>query len=605
MNKEEIKALFEEALRGISDVEADYWIPKSGNLVSAYDGATYPAVDMVRLSGIGFVHKTQVDKYYKCIACNKYHLLKEDTLKMSSGEGYICNECYRRNSRYKKCNDCGEIIDVYQERYASDSNGKYYCVLCKEHYSVCDQCGIILNGDEREHGGRTLCPSCYRDVRGHRIRGYEHTTSSTLYKMDDEPDTDRYFGIELEIGGGGYDNDDMADHIYTELDELVVCKSDSSVSNGFEIATMPMTYKKHLSYKHAWDSIFDRAYDEGFESNEDVNCGMHIHVSRKAFGATPEKINENIDKLLYIFEGFWSEVEEFSRRDSSQISDWCNRYLDSSRNMTKKKVKDQKDRKRGDRYMAVNLTNSRTIEFRIFNGTLELSVFYANLQLVNRLMDIITTMSEDEIMDLTWSDIVSGCKDEMPELDSYGRRVMLNGTKKLSESYTEPTPTTIDTGCSFKMLPVGTAVRIARDLGDSVGGVYVNSAMRTKSECWAKIEGYTFDNRNYRIRFDGDSHLNDFTWNIGMFDTFLLPEGTKVTVVDNIGSICDEDRDYENFGTSPEMEELAGEVVTVSNTGYRVRSVTHKIEEDERKWSWAPYMFKETLELYLKMTGRL
>jgi hypothetical protein len=57
------------------------------------------------------------------------------------------------------------------------------------------------------------------------------------------------------------------------------------------------------------------------------------------------------------------------------------------------------------RYAAVNLCNRNTIEFRLFRGTLKYNTLIAAIELVNKICDIATDMTDDEIQLLSLSDL--------------------------------------------------------------------------------------------------------------------------------------------------------------------------------------------------------
>jgi hypothetical protein len=69
------------------------------------------------------------------------------------------------------------------------------------------------------------------------------------------------------------------------------------------------------------------------------------------------------------------------------------------------------------RYAAVNLCNRNTIEFRLFRGTLKYNTLIAAIELVNKICDIATNMTDDEIQLLSWSEFVSTLTE--PELILY------------------------------------------------------------------------------------------------------------------------------------------------------------------------------------------
>lgn len=66
-----------------------------------------------------------------------------------------------------------------------------------------------------------------------------------------------------------------------------------------------------------------------------------------------------------------------------------------------------KAKKNYGRYVAVNLCNYHTIEFRLFRGTLKYNTLIATLELVNRICDIALSYTDDKMYKLSWSDFVS------------------------------------------------------------------------------------------------------------------------------------------------------------------------------------------------------
>ena len=81
----------------------------------------------------------------------------------------------------------------------------------------------------------------------------------------------------------------------------------------------------------------------------------------------------------------------------------------------------------GDRYMAVNLTNANTIEFRLFRGTLNPTAFFAALELVDVIVKLVINKSFKEIRKMEWDDIIhSADRDTFPELYEYwDQRVLI------------------------------------------------------------------------------------------------------------------------------------------------------------------------------------
>ena len=81
------------------------------------------------------------------------------------------------------------------------------------------------------------------------------------------------------------------------------------------------------------------------------------------------------------------------------------------------------------RYVAVNLENYETIEFRLFRGTLRYETFIATLQLVHEIYNIAIALTDRELENLSWSDFVLRIdKENRSELVNYlkSKRLYVN-----------------------------------------------------------------------------------------------------------------------------------------------------------------------------------
>ena len=97
-------------------------------------------------------------------------------------------------------------------------------------------------------------------------------------------------------------------------------------------------------------------------------------------------------------ERHWQELVKFSRRTPENLNRWSARYstISDTAEETYSKSKD----KRMGRYVALNLENYNTIEFRLFRGTLKLNTFIATLQLVNEICNVAISMSDEGLQKL-------------------------------------------------------------------------------------------------------------------------------------------------------------------------------------------------------------
>ena len=153
-----------------------------------------------------------------------------------------------------------------------------------------------------------------------------------------------------------------------------------------------------------WKYILDECDTKGYSSHDIGTCGMHIHISKLAFGSTEHEQDLNIAKLLLFFETNWDNIKKFSRRKNEQIVEYCNRY----NNLLQEEEPSEicKKAKAEGRYFAVNLKNDNTVEIRIFRGTLKIETFKASLQFTHLLTELMPTISLQDTLKLTWNNLI-------------------------------------------------------------------------------------------------------------------------------------------------------------------------------------------------------
>ena len=104
-----------------------------------------------------------------------------------------------------------------------------------------------------------------------------------------------------------------------------------------------------------------------------------------------------------IFDKFWDNLKVFSRRDIERLDRWAKKPAGTPEEI----LRESKGYVR-DRYVAVNLTNTHTIEFRIFKSTTDWEILRSTLSLINNIAIISKYMSNSDIIDkLTWEDLTS------------------------------------------------------------------------------------------------------------------------------------------------------------------------------------------------------
>lgn len=350
--------------------------------------------DAVMVNGEYLCRDCYDDNYVVCDICGDIEHI-DDTHYVN--DRIICDYCLDRN--YYTCECCGEYVE---RNMAYETRGGYICEGCYDrNYVTCNGCGDVIHIDDaiyRDCDSEYYCEDCYPDDSV--INDYYHKPAPCFYGSD----SDLYMGIELEIDGAGEDSNNAQNILDIDGADRIYCKHDGSLEKGFEIVSHPCTLDYHINEMN-WSEIMQEAVTMGYTSHNAGTCGLHIHVSRVALGDSYSKQDETIANILYFIEKYWSKFLTFSRRTSDQLDRWARRYgiCDNEKPADiLKKAKGQYNR-----YVAVNLQNAHTIEFRFFRGTLKCTTFIATLQMVQHLCDMCTFLTPEDIEKISWNEFIT------------------------------------------------------------------------------------------------------------------------------------------------------------------------------------------------------
>lgn len=311
------------------------------------------------------------------------------------------------------CHDCGEVIINHEiwglNGYYVDYINEYICDLCRESsYMYCEECDELFYIDDlTEINGYYYCDS-HIPIYDFSIRN-DYGENPPIEFYGNYP-RGRYYGLELEVDDG-YDYEDMLIDINDELGETVFFQYDGSLSDdGVEIISQPCTLGYHMNIL-GWDYIVDTLLDYGYRSHDTNTCGLHIHVSKEAFGSRMIERDLNIAKMVIIFERFWDKIVTFSRRDYDKINAWSKKpayrfYKEDSESDIIHKSKFSYD----NRYSCINLQNSDTVEFRVFRGTLKYNTLIASIQFIDVLIDYVLEASLEDVFEDSFLKMLSGNK---------------------------------------------------------------------------------------------------------------------------------------------------------------------------------------------------
>ena len=349
----------------------------------------------------------------ECADCGCRHY-RDEMHWIEGYDHYVCDSCY---DDYVECANCGELVRSNDTYSSADGD---ICSCCAEYnYSFCDECGSrchndYLRYDEEEDA--YYCDECYDSaVESRAIHNYHNSHSKkTIFFGGQDNGEELFEGIELEIDDGD-DREDTAREMKSCMpDNFITMEYDGSLDCGFENITQPATLEYHLSIRDKYEDMFQVAKENGFRSHNTSTCGYHIHFNRSFFG---NKQDENIAKLLYLVEKFWDELVKFSRRNYNNLERWAKKYDE-----TPEEVVNKMKHYNLDRYHAINLTNTHTIEFRMFRGTLKSETFFATLQLVDTIVRYVKDHTNNDIQSLQFTDLLV-----TDELKTYWERVKNRG----------------------------------------------------------------------------------------------------------------------------------------------------------------------------------
>lgn len=258
------------------------------------------------------------------------------------------------------------------------------------------------------------------------IHNYSYKPEPEIgYKNDRESHEHLTFGVELECeprndGGSVRMN---AYELSDRIDEIpggrTYCKSDGSLSNGVEIVSHPGTLAHHMYVMH-WRQIQRTCEKAGFRSHDAANSGLHVHVGRAQLGSTDAERNDVTRKVQVLFALYTAELTHFSRRRRSCLEQWAPidrlgvtpddiRHVSSGAQLASwasARVPAYLSN-HNDRYTAVNVTNSATVEIRIFRGTLKRDTLIAAIQLVSNVFEYAMAHDWADIPASTWADVAA------------------------------------------------------------------------------------------------------------------------------------------------------------------------------------------------------
>ena len=305
------------------------------------------------------------------------------------------------------CDDCGRTYRTGDPDARELDNGNSVCARCAGNWYSCDDCGDDVHVDHcfsRDNG--TYCGSCDPgededsddDDVGPIRRYHTSPTPTPLRSPWTRSHGNRYLGVELEVerqrdatrprgdiarGISDWVNRQAAD-ITAEghLAPILFFEEDGSLNHGFEMISQPMGLDDHA---RLWKTALSPSLTRGLVSHNTETCGLHVHISRD--GLTPLHLSKII---CFVNDPDNADlIKAVARRyngTSSYTEDGRNNYCKvGGRRRLGRAFRDADDA--GDKYVAVNVNKGRTIEFRIFRGSLKYMAVMAAVEFTSAVVD--------------------------------------------------------------------------------------------------------------------------------------------------------------------------------------------------------------------------
>jgi hypothetical protein len=287
---------------------------------------------------------------------------------------------------YYSCDDCGAIVND-GDTYSVNDGDRSVCECCKENnYSWSDYFDCYVDDDYENEN---------REREFDNIGEY-HTSSDNLGHIPSKYDNRSpavLLGLELEMEiSSGYSLDGRAGELLANVSDYrtsdntpytyALCEQDGSLDNGFEMVTAYTGLDVHKEQLQFFKETF-----AGAKSHNTSTCGLHIHICKADMSTLHACkmvlfINDSDNQKL---------VYALARRDSSSFSKihdkkadkhWLKDAMSASKNAPDNKLqkKYQLRNLNSDRYEALNFKNDKTIEFRLFKGSLKYQTIMACLE---------------------------------------------------------------------------------------------------------------------------------------------------------------------------------------------------------------------------------
>jgi hypothetical protein len=346
-----------------------------------------------RQSRFSFYYNDQVKatlKLYGEFSINFRRAIKDDNL---SEAIYLLNNTYSEvrsshrtcwvdileekfsGANIRQCNDCGELIDAENDDYSYAYDDYVICPTCRDEcYSYSDNRDCYISNDDYENEER--------DEDSEYINEYHSSELGHIPSEFDKRKTKVYLGMELEVEVKDGDRSGKAQEVSSAISgyrspiddnyyDYSTLEHDGSLDYGFEIITGYTGLDVHRDqlkfFKNRW---------HGVKSHDTNTCGLHVHICKS------DMTMYHASKLILFINDPDNHrlIKSIARRDESGYAKIKNKAEDKRWITHAKQFDNPLNHLNEDRYEALNFKNPKTIEFRLFKGTLKYETIISCLE---------------------------------------------------------------------------------------------------------------------------------------------------------------------------------------------------------------------------------
>lgn len=351
---------------------------------------------------------------------------------------HVCSSCYNINDlRGKVCESCGKyhrnldnMVKIILKRDNND-NIIYtrYCSQCGAWFHKCETLGCkeLANSSER------FCSACQEDELGLMNYDFKPIRRRFNYSSNEKNidiNTSLFFGFEIEVEAeySKISKETMALLVKEVVGkDYIYCMKDGSLTNGIEIASYPYTWDWYKEIgKDKWTNMLLYLKSKGWRAEYEAHpVGLHVHTTKAAWS------NLQVYKLIqFVYNP--SNRKFIDRIAGRGPMTYC-QISSSDYDRSIKLAKDKKNVSMGH-YNMINLNRKddttkggKTIEFRMFKGSLEPYTVHKNLEFVQATFMFTRDNPKKSMFATPFKDYVLNNPKEYPCLSEFIRNLNKKG----------------------------------------------------------------------------------------------------------------------------------------------------------------------------------